>query len=139
MRFRLAVELLERRLALAAETFTVTTLANAGPGSLRQALLDANSTAGPDTIAFAVTGTIRISGAALPTIDDPVVIDGGTAPGFVSAPRVRVDFQNTRGFTITATATGSQIRSLSIVDSAAAGITIAASSTTVADNYIGLW
>ncbi len=139
MRFRLAVELLERRLALAAETFTVTTLANAGPGSLRQALLDANSTAGPDTIAFAVTGTIRISGAALPTIDDPVLIDGGTAPGFVSAPRVRVDFQNTRGFTITATATGSQIRSLSIVDSAAAGITIAASSTTVADNYIGLW
>jgi predicted outer membrane repeat protein len=36
----------------AAATFTVTNTANSGPGSLRQAILDANAAAGADTIVF---------------------------------------------------------------------------------------
>jgi len=40
-----------------AATFTVTTTADAGAGSLRQAILDANGAAGADTIQFALVGS----------------------------------------------------------------------------------
>lgn len=49
--------------AAGAQTFTVTNTDDAGAGSLRQAILDANANAGSDTITFApeVTGTITLS------------------------------------------------------------------------------
>lgn len=56
-------------------TYTVTTLADSGPGSLRQAILEANSSAGPDLIRFRVTGEILLK-SALPTIEDHLTIDG---------------------------------------------------------------
>jgi hypothetical protein len=40
-------------------TFTVTTTADAGPGSLRRAMLDANALAGADQIVFAIPGAGR--------------------------------------------------------------------------------
>ena len=62
----------------------VTTVADSGPGSLRQAILDANATAEPDAICFAIPGggvhTIALA-SALPAIMQPVVIDGYTQPG----------------------------------------------------------
>ena len=76
-----------------AATFTVTNTNDTGPGSLRQAILDANANAGTDTIDFnipavtdsgcnAVTGVCTIQPtSALPTITDPVIIDGYTQPG----------------------------------------------------------
>lgn len=67
-----------------AATYTVTSNANAGAGTLRQAILDANASVGvTDTIVFAIgTGQQSIAPtAALPTITDPVVIDGTTQPG----------------------------------------------------------
>src|SRR2546423_14244225 len=74
---------LEPRLLLA--TFTITTTADAGPGSLRQAIADSNTSAGvPDTIAFNIpgAGVQTIAPATqLPQIIDPVVIDGYTQPG----------------------------------------------------------
>jgi hypothetical protein len=70
--------------ALAAGTFTVTNTDDAGPGSLRQAILDANASAGLDTIAFNIPGagvhTITPS-TPLDALTDPVVIDGYTQPG----------------------------------------------------------
>jgi hypothetical protein len=53
----------------------VTTLANSGAGSLRQAILDANATPGDDTITFAVTGTINLS-SALPHVSSNIDIQG---------------------------------------------------------------
>ena len=46
-----------------AATFTVTNLDDSGPGSLRQAILDANAAAGDDTIAFqsGLSGTILLA------------------------------------------------------------------------------
>jgi hypothetical protein len=41
-----------------AATFTVISTDAAGPGSLRQTILDANATNADDTIAFTTTGTI---------------------------------------------------------------------------------
>ena len=69
---------------VAAATFTVINTNDSGVGSLRQALTDANGSAGPDTIAFAIPGaglhTINVA-SFLPTIDEQVTIDGYTQPG----------------------------------------------------------
>ncbi len=58
-----------------AATFTVTTTADSGGGSLRQAILDANAASGNDTITFAITGTITLA-SALPAIADNTTITG---------------------------------------------------------------
>ncbi len=65
-------------------SFVVTNPNDAGAGSLRQAILDANLNAGTDTITFAIPGTgvqtITLS-SSLPSLDDSVIIDGYTQPG----------------------------------------------------------
>ena len=76
----------------AAVTFVVTGTGDAGVGSLRQAILDANAEAGADTITFAIpatdpgcvtaTGVCTIVPASgLPQVSDAVVIDGYTQAG----------------------------------------------------------
>lgn len=67
-------------------TFTVTNTLDAGPGSLRQAILNADAAPGPDRIVFArnVHGTIRLTSGEL-QITDSVTIAG---PG---AGRLTVD------------------------------------------------
>src|SRR5215204_4750153 len=70
-----AVEGLERRALLSA--LTVVNLADGGEGSLRQAIGDANTQPGADTIGFAdgLTGTIALSGGQLAITGD-LTIDG---------------------------------------------------------------
>src|SRR5262245_50588969 len=70
------LEALEDR-ALPAMTFTVTNLNDAGAGSLRQAILDANGAAGADVIQFqsGLSGTINLTSGSL-QIDDDVNIQG---------------------------------------------------------------
>ncbi len=60
-----------------AATFTVINLNDNGPGSLRQAILDANATAGDDTVNFqnGLSGTITLSSGVL-SITSHVVING---------------------------------------------------------------
>jgi len=72
--------------ALSAQTFTVTNTNDYGPGSLRQAILDANSavTATNDFIVFNIPGVgphTILPLSALPALTDPVSIDGFTQPG----------------------------------------------------------
>src|SRR5262245_36609371 len=71
-----------------ADTYAVTETGDSGPGSLRQALLDANAhpnDQGPDIIAFAIPGagqkTIQLLPPQLPDVTDPVIIDGFTQAG----------------------------------------------------------
>lgn len=63
----------------ASATFTVTSTADSGAGSLRQAIVDAESTADDDTIvfdaSFSTPQTITLS-TALPTITKPLTIIG---------------------------------------------------------------
>ena len=79
-----SIEALEQRIAPA--TFTVTTVNDIGAGSLREAITNANNTAGPDVIDFNILGatgglkTIALR-SALPRIFDSVLIDGYTQPG----------------------------------------------------------
>ena len=105
--FRPGIELLEgRRLP---SIFMVTNTNDSGPGSLRQAILDANGHAGTDTIAFDVGGggvqTIQPR-SELPTITDHVVIDGTTQPGFAGTPLIVLNGSqagaSANGLTITA-------------------------------------
>lgn len=87
--FRPLCEALEDRLAPA--TFMVLNTDDSGAGSLRQAILDANDSPNgdtPDLIAFDVPGpgvhTINVGAEGLgrlPTITDPLTIDGYTQPG----------------------------------------------------------
>ena len=69
-----------------AATFTVTNTNDSGPGSLRQAMRDANRSRGCDIIEFSIPGpgpyTIQPR-SILPIITDPVVIDGYTQPGAI--------------------------------------------------------
>lgn len=68
-----------------AATFVVTTNADSGAGSLRQAILSANASVGvPDVIQFSLTGTgphIITPVTPLPNITDPVVMDAYTQSG----------------------------------------------------------
>src|SRR5690349_19031512 len=68
--------------SLPAATFTVINTNDSGAGSLRQAMLDANTSAGADVIAFSIaSGGSTISPTnALPAIIEPVTIDGSTQP-----------------------------------------------------------
>ena len=68
-----------------AATFTVTTTADSGPGSLREAILAANASPGHDFIHFGippsnVVHVISLAGG-LPFITDAVTIDALTQPG----------------------------------------------------------
>ena len=80
-----------------AATFVVTKVGDAGPGSLRQAILDANASAEPDEIHFNIqrkgVQTIRPK-TPLPTITSPVTIDGYTQPG--AEPNTRLVGNNAK-------------------------------------------
>ncbi|MGP0064186.1 MAG: beta strand repeat-containing protein, partial [Isosphaeraceae bacterium] len=79
--------------------FAVTTTADAGPGSLRQAILDSNlAVGGTNTIDFDIpgVGVETIAPASpLPTITTPLVLDGTMQPGYAGAPSIDIVGQPT--------------------------------------------
>jgi hypothetical protein len=130
------IERLEERALLT--TFAVLNLGDHGTGSFRQAILDANGTAGADVITFGVTGTIGLT-SSLPGISGEVNIDGTTAPAFAGAPLVAVDYNGFGGLQFNAGSSSSIVRSLALIDGADNGITInGAGGILIAGNYIGL-
>jgi CSLREA domain-containing protein len=98
-----------------AATYTVNSTADTDDGvcnaancTLREAIHAANANAGTDTIRFVIgTGQKSIAPlSALPTVTDPVVIDGTTQPGFSGTPIIELDGSNAgtgaNGLSITA-------------------------------------
>ena len=59
---------------LTANTYTVTSNADSGAGTLRQAILDANANPGADTIAFNIVGS-GVHTIAPATLLDPITIE----------------------------------------------------------------
>ncbi len=81
-RYRPALDVVESRLLLS--TIMVTSVADNGPGTLRQAIYQANADGGTNTIAFDIPGSgpqVITPVSELPPITSPVIIDGYTQPG----------------------------------------------------------
>jgi parallel beta-helix repeat protein len=103
----LELEALPDRLLLS--VFAVINNADSGQGSLRQAILDANAHAGPNTIIFDIPGagahTIQPL-SPLPTITNPLVLDATYQPGYAGAPLIELNGSQAgsaaNGLTITA-------------------------------------
>src|ERR1700684_3572381 len=87
------LEYLEARLT--PTTYTVSTLADSGAGSLRAAITSVHGDTSADVIDFSVADVIQLTSGALPNITNFVTIDGTTAPGFTNAPVVEM---NANGF-----------------------------------------
>jgi hypothetical protein len=140
---------------LGAATFTVTTTADSGAGSLRQAITDANAAVGADTIAFAIVGsgvhTIALA-TELPDITGPVTLDGYTQPG--ASPNtndtsaglntvLQIEIDGTAlpqfGICLDLAAADSTIRGLVINGCDGTGIRVqdAASNAVIEGNFIG--
>ncbi len=78
-----------------AADFTVINTNNAGPGSLRQAIMDANATVERDRVRFDIPGEGRLVIGVLtplPVITNAIEIDGYTQPG--SRPNTERNFDN---------------------------------------------
>ena len=100
---------------------TVTTAVDSGPGSLRQAILDANAQPGADSIIFAIPGDgihVITLDSALPTITDPLSIDARTQPGWTSSPLIELDEVTTGGywdgFDLDTSANGSSVAGIDV-------------------------
>ena len=132
----------------------VTTTADAGAGSLRQAILNANAQAGAQTISFNISvpevgPKVIALQTSLPDITGPVTIDGTTQPGYVAAPNTpplivldgSVAGVVGNGLTVVAGGNGTVIRALSITNfnpSPAAAIDVGAAGVVVDRSYIGV-
>ncbi len=124
--------------------YTVTTNADSGIGSLRQAILDFQAApSGTSKIDFNIPGTgihtITLA-SALPSITRTVSIDGTTEPGFTTTPVIRLDGNGvvTDGLTLSgSSAQAAQILSLDVVHFTGAGIRVLSGKNLIQNNIIG--
>ena len=144
-RRRMAIEALESRQLLS--TIYVTTDEDSGDGSLRQAIINSDNTAAtaanPNIISFAglrnITQIQLLS--QLPTITQPVIIDGTTEGSYNgNHPFVQL-LGNTAGSSLglDITASGTQVKALAIDAFSAGGVLIDnASNVTLSSDWIGI-
>ena len=96
LRARPRLELIEDRTLLSTvpSTFVVSSTADSGPGSLRQAIVAADATPGPSTIDFDIPGsgvqTIAPQ-TELPAITAAILIDGFSQPGYSGTPLIALN------------------------------------------------
>ncbi|MEM7312124.1 MAG: DUF4347 domain-containing protein, partial [Planctomycetota bacterium] len=126
-------------------TFTVTNTDDDGSGSLREAIEQANATAGIDTIEFAIVGgavnTIELD-SALPAITEAIIIDGWSDSdyGGDGVPVIIIDGSNAgiaNGLNLSG-ADGSTVRGLSIINFELNGVRLDSDNTLIYGNYIGV-
>ena len=122
-------------------TFTVTNTNDSGAGSLRQAIINANSLAGTDTISFSIGSglqTITLS-TILPAITETAIIDGTTQNGFSGTPLIIVNGNNAilDGLRLYTGSDNSTIRGFVIQGFTQDAIDITSSGNTIQGNYIG--
>ena len=123
---------------------TVDSLADSGPGSLRQALLDANASPSATTIRFNFTGTgvhtIALQ-SPLAEFTTPVILDGSTQPGYDGQPLIELDGSNAGADAIGLRISGGEsiVRGLIINRFDGGGIDLTGGSNNlVAGNFVGV-
>ncbi len=110
--------------ACLAATYTVTSADEDGPGTLRQAITDANGDSEADVIAFSLPPPYEISVSTnLPAMSQPVTIDGSTQAGFTGPPLVSLVGAGASEGLVIETG-GCQVRCLNIRNFTGAAITI---------------
>jgi hypothetical protein len=138
-----------------AMTFTVINTNDSGAGSLRQAILSANTNSGLDTINFNIPGaglhTITLA-SDLPAVTSPVIIDGYTQPGATAntlavgdnaALKIEVNGNSKGGFLIATGGDGSTVKGLVLnqfgCDAAGicGAIKLRSNNNVVSGNFIG--
>jgi titin len=119
---------------------------NAGTGTLRQAIIDANAHAGADVIDFTIGSgvqTIQVGGAtgsALPIIADSVTIDGTSQPGYSGIPLIELDGENAGANASGLVLAGPNctVQGLVINRFSRFGIDLHTSSNVIQGNYVGV-
>lgn len=135
----LRLQPLECREVLA--VFTVTDDGDSGPGTLRQAILDANAASGADVVEFNIGGpdkTIALS-SPLPAITDQITIDGRTQDPLATHPVVMLDGTGagTGADGLVVSAGFSTIRSLALGNFSGAGVKLESDNNFLYGNYLG--
>jgi hypothetical protein len=126
--------------------YLVTNTNDSGIGSLRQAILDADTTVGPDSIAFVLPGAgpaVITPVNNLPAITDPLIVAGYTEPGAkpataTSAATITVIIDGTNMTTGLDVATGSSaVSGLNIRNVRGPGIVVSGNNDIIRGNYVG--
>jgi parallel beta-helix repeat protein len=134
----LCVAALTAAASVFAGTFTVTNTNDSGGGSLRQAILDANTAAGPDTIDFNIPGSppfVILPLSILPPLAGGTTLDGTTQPGYAGTPLIVLSTFSGAGLRMTGTGSNT-IRGVCIHDFSA-GVQIESNDNTLEGCFIG--
>jgi len=116
---------------------------DSGPGSLRQAILDANATNGLDTIGFQIPGIAPFAIAPispLPALTDSSIIDATTQPGYTTQPLIELVGTSAGGSSVGLRLGGSgghTVRGMAINRFDADGIRLESAGNVIQGNHIG--
>jgi hypothetical protein len=128
-------------LELSPDPILVTTTGDSGRGTLRFAIATANAIPGPDIIAFDILGSgvhTITPATVLPTITEPVIIDGTTQTGYASSPVIEINGQNIFGSGLNIQAGSSTVKALAINRFVGAGIVLSGNGdNTIQNCYLG--
>lgn len=142
---RNALENLENRRLMA--TFTVTSSADSGAGSLRDAITQANATTAADVVNFNINGggSYVIPTQATYAITQPLTIDATTQPGYSGTPVIRLSDNNNVLTGMVINAANTIVRGLAVTGFGApsvlgdgTGIYVNAPDVTIEKNWIGM-
>ncbi|MBK9162430.1 MAG: right-handed parallel beta-helix repeat-containing protein [Acidobacteria bacterium] len=122
--------------------FEVTNTNDSGTGSLRQSILNANATAGQQTITFNIPGSapfIISPTSAMPDITDSVILDATTQTGFSGSPIVVLTGTNIPAGNGITLRTGNNTVKGFVIGGFSGGIVIPSGNNgnTIQTNYIG--
>ncbi len=127
-------------LSLSGNVHVVSSGADSGVGSLRQAIIDANASLNPFLIGFRNIGSISLT-SPLPNAQRPVDINATQIGGFAGTPLVELSGASAgaaaNGIKLAVGSAGSIIKGLAINRFSGEGISIDSSNNSISNNFIG--
>ncbi len=131
-------------------TFSVTSVADAGLGSLRQAILDSNTAGGSNSIAFSIpdnssnpeTYVIGLTSGPLPAITDQLALNGATESAFLGKAAV-VEINGSgitgtpNGLNLSTGSSGSDLSGLEVLNFGGFGILVQSANNTIGGTVAG--